>query len=111
MFYNDAWNAAHARVQQYYADYLALLEQEAKGQNVCGPHCDAYVLHRPGNCEFCDHFPVLQAFRRDHRIAFTDDDHQDYERPCPATLFRDPTTIHRWYGNRPYHLDSTQEKP
>jgi len=101
MFDRDAWDATHARIQRDYADYLALLNEEAHRQNVCGPHCDAYALHKPGDCEACDSFPVLQAFRRDHHIAFTGEKPGDSERPCPATLLRHATTIHRWHGNRP----------
>jgi hypothetical protein len=67
------------------------------------------VLHKPGDCEFCDHFPVLQSFRREHGIAFTGDEPKgDYGRPCPATLFRPTETIHRWHGNHPYHLDDRE---
>jgi hypothetical protein len=110
MFDKDAWDAMHAQVQRDYADYLAVLEQEAKKQNVCGPHCDAYVLHRPGHCEFCDHFPALQVFRVTHRIAFTGYEPKDNERPCPATLFRPAETIHRWHGNRPHHSEDEESK-
>jgi len=104
----DIWSATHGRVQHDYADYLALLDQEAKKQDVCGPHCDAYVLHKPGDCQFCDDFPVLQAFRREHQIAFTDDNMLDNTCPCPATLFRSTETIHLWHGNRPYLDRKTQ---
>jgi hypothetical protein len=100
----------HKRIQREYADYLALLEQEAKKQNVCGPHCDAHVLHKPGDCEACDSFPALQVYRAIHGIAFTGDEPKEYwpngsERPCPATLLRSTETIHRWHGNRPYHQE------
>lgn len=101
MFYDETWNAKYTQVQRDYADYLVLLDQEASKQNVCGPHCDAYALHKPGDCEACNGFPALQSFRRDHHIAFTGEPVQDNERPCPATLLRPATTIHRWYGNRP----------
>jgi hypothetical protein len=105
MFYDETWDAKHAQVQRDYADYLAILEQEASRQNVCGPHCDAYVLHKPGECEACDGFPVLQAVRKRLGIAFTGDAPQDNERPCPATLLRPIEKIHRWHGNHPSHRD------
>ena len=104
----EAWKAMQAQVQRDYADYLALLEQEASRRNVCGPHCDAYALHKPGDCQFCDGFPELQAFRREHHIAFTGEPVQDNERPCPATMLRPTETIHRWYGNYPYYLDDKE---
>lgn len=100
------WEAKNAQIQRNYADYLALLDQEAKKQNVCGPHCDAYVLHKPGECDACDAFLPLQVYRAIHGIAFTGDEPKDYERPCPATLFRPAETIHRWHGNHPHHQDS-----
>lgn len=98
----EAREAIEEQVQRDYADYLAVLKEEAEKRNVCGPHCDAYALHKPGACQYCDEFPVLQAFRREHRIAFTGEEPKDNERPCPATLFRPAETIHRWHGNRPY---------
>lgn len=101
MFDEDAWNATRERVQRDYADYLAVLNEEAQARDVCGPHCDAYVLHKPGVCAVCDAFPALQDFRKKHYIAFTGEPPQDNKRPCPATLFRPAETIHRWHGNRP----------
>lgn len=102
MFDQDAYNAMHDRVRRDYADYLAVLSAEAKKQDVCGPHCDAYVLHSPGTCQYCDAFPVLQDFRKGRYIAFTDEPPQPNKRPCPATLLRSAETIHRWHGNRPH---------
>jgi hypothetical protein len=93
------------QVQRDYADYLAVLKEEALTRDVCGPHCDAYVLHKPGVCSVCDEFPVLQTHRLEHHIAFTGEEPQPDWRPCPATLFREAETIHRWHGNRP-HLET-----
>lgn len=63
------------------------------------PHCDGWVLHAPGKCEFCDKHPDWQKARADHGVAFTDEV-DPAKAPCPATLLRDPAIINRWPGNR-----------
>lgn len=35
------------------------------------PHCDQRILHKPGDCEFCDMRPEWQALRKAWGIAFT----------------------------------------
>lgn len=69
---------------------------------ICGPHCDARILHAPGECATCDRFPLLQKARDLWGIAFTghplDEDH--FIR-CPAEDLRSLSVIERWPGNRP----------
>lgn len=35
------------------------------------PHCDQRILHKPGECEFCDEHPDWQELRKAWGIAFT----------------------------------------
>lgn len=94
------------------------------------PHCDARILHAPGECEYCDLHPEWQELRKMWGIAFTghlpgpitaaDVEGQGGSRsyaiswrtpatrpevwlPCPADFARPAgsTSDHRrWYGNR-----------
>jgi hypothetical protein len=64
------------------------------------PHCDSRVLHRPGECEYCDRHPEWQQLREVWGINFTGGT-DPKKAPCPATRDRDVATIHRWGGNRP----------
>ena len=62
------------------------------------PHCDQSVLHAPGECEYCDHYPDWQEMRDRQRINFTG--HQDPDKaPCPSTAFRALETLEKWHGN------------
>lgn len=66
------------------------------------PHCDQRILHAPGECEFCDHYPEWQAIREAWGIMFTGYEPEAGELPCPADYAR-PRVIHdAWGGNRPY---------
>src|SRR5689334_1125238 len=81
------------------------------------PHCDALVLHAPGQCEYCDHHPDWQALRLLWNIQFTgeaDDANLELAAvralrakegeeplPCPAERRRPAMRIHRWGGNAP----------
>lgn len=65
------------------------------------PHCDASVLHAPGECVYCDHYPDWQGYRMTARIAFTGQAPSDSVSPCPSMWFRDPGVRDRWYGNAP----------
>lgn len=69
--------------------------------NMTPVHCDASVLHAPGECRFCDEYGAdWQAYRELARINFTG--HEDPDKaPCPSTHFRSVETINRWPGNRP----------
>lgn len=55
-------------------------EEHIKGT----PHCNKYILHAPGECDFCDHFPLWQALRVMWGIAFTDYEPEGTEFPCPS---------------------------
>lgn len=76
------------------------------------PHCDSYILHAPGECEFCDSNPEWQALRIAWGIAFTGHSarlrppkefgRSDPVLPCPADLTRPPNSSsdhRRWGGN------------
>lgn len=71
------------------------------------PHCDARILHAPGECEFCDEHPDWQELRKTWMIAFTGHepvtyDHAGTQVPCPADFNRPPSgdaDHRRWAGN------------
>jgi hypothetical protein len=72
--------------------YLELAEQY--------PHCDAYILHPRGSCEFCD-LPTsepLHAWRKEHGINHTGE-YDPTKKPCPAELRRPKGVIDKWGGN------------
>jgi len=58
------------------------------------PHCDSRVLHAPGECEHCDHYPTLQRVRENNGIPFSG------EGGSPDEKFRAREVIDRWPGNR-----------
>lgn len=67
-------------------------------------HCDSRVVHGPGECEYCDHYPDLQAQRILDGVAFTGHLPKPGQRPCPADEARppgSPSDHARWGGNRP----------
>lgn len=68
------------------------------------PHCDARVLHAPGECEFCDLHPDWQEYRERSGINFTGHEEEGLA-PCPSTYFRSLDNINRWPGNRPAPKD------
>jgi hypothetical protein len=63
------------------------------------PHCDARVLHAPGECEYCDRHPEWQALRLLWGICFTGYEPDPGELPCPATVKRSLEVINKWPGN------------
>jgi hypothetical protein len=68
------------------------------------PHCDARILHAPGECEYCDGYPDWQMCRERWGIAFTGHEPKPGQHPCPADVARPPgsDSDHRtWGGNRP----------
>lgn len=72
-------------------------------------HCDSLILHAPGECEFCDHYPQAQRLRDWWHINFTN--HHDPDRlPCPSTLRRSDATRDLWGGNRAVSTPSHKEK-
>lgn len=66
------------------------------------PHCDPYVLHVAGTCEFCDlpENAPLRLHREIHRINCTGEN-DPTKKPCPAEARRPKSLIDRWPGNRP----------
>lgn len=58
------------------------------------PHCDDLVLHAPGECKYCDHYPDRQAERVSSGVNFTG------HGPDPASGRRPLEIINRWPGNR-----------
>lgn len=68
------------------------------------PHCDARILHAPGECEYCDAYPDAQLERTHLKIAFTGHAPVDEQVACPADVARPPgsSADHRhWAGNKP----------
>lgn len=74
--------------------------QEATAKH---PHCDDLVLHKPGECKYCDLYPERQAQRVKDGIAFTGQMPGPGvpEKPCPSTQRRSLDTINKWPGNQP----------
>lgn len=71
---------------------------EEFGFSATYPHCDANVLHAPGECIYCDHYPIAQKLRIEQKINFTG--HYDPDKVlCPAERSRPLDTINRWHGN------------
>lgn len=65
------------------------------------PHCDAMVLHAPGECTYCDRHPDWQTLRETWEIAFSGHDPIGDQVQCPAERRRPREIINRWGGNRP----------
>lgn len=63
-------------------------------------HCDQMILHAPGICDYCDHYPQFQKLREWWRINFTGE-HDPNKAPCPSEHFRSGELRDRWPGNRP----------
>ena len=75
-------------------------EKKLLAGTICGPHCDARILHAPGDCETCDAFPLLQKAREIWGITFTEQpvsEKQPLE--CPAVLARGVDSLNSWGGN------------
>jgi hypothetical protein len=63
------------------------------------PHCDARIVHAPGECSYCDE-SGLQYVRENWGINFTGHNDED-KLPCPADLARSKESLNSWGGNRP----------
>lgn len=73
------------------------------------PHCDASVLHAPGECEYCDVHPEWQILRDTWGIAFTGHRPAEGQVPCPSDARRGTGGAHTWAGNRP--LNPNEQAP
>ena len=69
-----------------------------KKNRAFAPHCDATILHAPGECQYCDDYPDWQEYRETARINFTNH-HDAHKAPCPSIHFRTPEVRDQWYGN------------
>lgn len=67
------------------------------------PHCDARVLHAPGDCIYCDHYPEAQQGRIARGENFTG------KGPDVATDARPLEVINLWPGNRPVNAERQQQ--
>ena len=87
---------------------MLLPMQEAGGEVTIRqfPHCDAMILHAPGECEYCDRHPDWQQLREVWQIAFTGHSPEMGGTACPSETHRDIETINRWPGNRPHPKES-----
>lgn len=70
------------------------------------PHCDAEVVHAPGECVFCDVAEEVhgwQTARREGGHAFTGHapDAMAGQLPCPSDVRRGKAGAHVWGGNAP----------
>lgn len=81
------------------------------------PHCDQRVLHAPGACEHCDHYPHYQELRKAWGINFTGialeheaNDPKSKLLPCPSDFNRGLGGAHVWGGNRPKPKEPTINK-
>lgn len=66
------------------------------------PHCDARILHAPGECSYCDKYDDWQELRGMWRIAFTGETPPEGWTPCPADAARppgSPSDHRKWGGN------------
>lgn len=67
------------------------------------PHCDARILHRPEDCQFCARAEVMQMEREMLGVRNTGVEGEQAGRkwPCPAELARSKESLGAWGGNRP----------
>ncbi len=71
------------------------------------PHCDARILHPPGECHYCDK-SGLQEVREAWGIAFTGQVTKGLK-SCPADQARSSESLNSWPGNRPVNAGSEVE--
>ena len=72
---------------------------EVTEERAYAPHCDQRVLHAPGECRHCDHYPDWQQARTVQGINFTGH-YEDGKSLCPSQMSRSIDKIEAWYGNR-----------
>lgn len=69
------------------------------------PHCDSEILHKPGECRYCDVHPAWQERRLRAGVRFSGETPDAYPYPtvaCPSESWRTAETAAAWPGNRPY---------
>lgn len=83
---------------------LAAARELLERERAFAPHCDARILHAPGECWTCDLYPDWQALREKWAIAFTGQTPLSgvacNQLPCPADYNRPPDSKsdHRQWG-------------
>lgn len=75
-------------------------QPDVDGSKMPMAHCDQKILHAPGKCQFCDHYPEAQRLRDWWGINFTNE-HDPGKAPCPSTHSRPDEVRDLWPGNRP----------
>ena len=75
-------------------------QPEAGGFKMPMAHCDQKILHAPGVCPYCDHYPEAQALREWWGINFTGE-HDLNKTECPSNYHRTDEMRDMWPGNRP----------
>lgn len=84
----------------YYPDQVSPEEARRYAKPGVPPHCDADVVHAPGECVFCDVTEGIQAAREAAGTNYTG--HTDPDKlPCPSDARRGVGGAHVWGGNRP----------
>lgn len=77
-----------------------IIASEIYAEGPMPPHCDARVLHAPGECPFCDAHPEWQRARMLWGISFTGKP-EEGKLLCPSDVARSVGGAHVWGGNRP----------
>lgn len=79
---------------------LAAARELLEREHAFAPHCDARILHAPGECWACDLYPDWQELRVKWGICFTGQKPMPWELPCPADNARPPgsKSDHRQWG-------------
>jgi len=85
--------------------YKKIFPKQSKIPLMRFPHCDAGILHAPGECTYCDAHPDWQQLRIIWGIAFTGYIPEAKELPCPADYRRPNGQCEDWFGNKPlFHV-------
>lgn len=74
------------------------------------PHCDQTILHKKGDCKYCDAHPEWQELRIAWGINFTGEK-DETKLPCPSEIRRPAYVAHRWPGNRPTEVKVPLQPP
>lgn len=73
------------------------------------PHCEARILHAPGECKYCDQHSDWQQLRVTWGIAFSGHEPTE-EQPIAdpadlAVMKGERGDYNQWHGNRAYYSD------